>query len=126
MTIKYQYDKDNNLLTLNFFDVLKSDEIVTYFSELLDKNIVDRGFIEVVDLNDVTDLTLTYFDLERLYQISKKLNKIGHKVTLICAYTEKSKKIAAMMLPIFQNINFSFHISNYKADLDNNLRLFIN
>ena len=79
MPIQFQYDKENNMLNLTVRGKLDSKEIVEYFNKLLEGKFLRKGFLEIVDLNEVEDFTLRYSDLEQIDRLTSELNKIGQK-----------------------------------------------
>ncbi len=119
MPINFKYDNDTNTLYLKVTGILKSSEIIDYFNNLLNENFLKKGFVEVVDLNETTDFVLRYSDLSIIEELTKKLNNIGQKATLMCGYNNVSKGISSMMLPLYQSADFNFFICNSEDDLKN-------
>ena len=119
MPINFKYDNDTNTLYLKVTGILKSSEIIDYFNNLLNENLLTKGFVEVVDLNETTDFVLRYSDLSTIEALTKKLNNIGQKATLMCGYNKVSKGISSMMLPLYQSADFNFFICNSEDDLKN-------
>jgi len=119
MPINFKYDNDTNTLYLKVTGILKSGEIIDYFNKLLNENFLKKGFVEVVDLNETTDFVLRYSDLSIIEVLTKKLNNIGQKATLMCGYDNVSKGISSMMLPLYQRADFNFFVCKSEDDLKN-------
>jgi hypothetical protein len=119
MPINFKYDNGTNTLYLKVTGILKSSEIIDYFNKLLNENFLKKGFVEVVDLNETTDFVLRYSDLSIIEKLTKKLNNIGQKATLMCGYDNVSKGISSMMLPLYQRADFNFFVCNSEDDLKN-------
>ena len=119
MPINFKYDNDMNTLYLKVTGILKSSEIIDYFNKLLNENFLKKGFVEVVDLNEASDFVLCYSDLSIIKELTKKLNNIGQKATLMCGYNNVSKGISSMMLPLYQRADFTFFICNSEDDPKN-------
>jgi len=117
MAINSRYDNDTNTLYLKVTGILKSSEIIDYFNKLLNGNFLKKGFVEVVDLNETTDFVLCYSDLSIIEELTKKLNNIGQKATLMCGYNNVSKGISSMMMPLYCRADFEFVICNSEYDL---------
>jgi hypothetical protein len=117
MPINFKYDNDTNTLYLKVTGILKSSEIIDYFNNLLNGNSLKKGFVEVVDLNETTDFVLRYSDLSLIEELTKRLNDIGQKATLMCGYNNVSKRISSMMMPLYQRADFEFVICNSEDDL---------
>lgn len=121
MPIDYTYIEEKNALDLKVTGVLKSEEITSYFQEILDGNFLKPEFIEIVDFNGTTDFILCYSDLEIIARQTNELNQIGQKATMMCAYNKTSKGISAMMLPLYQKADFTFLICDSESDLKTSL-----
>ncbi len=117
MPIDFKYDNDTNTLYLKVTGILKSSEIIDYFNNLLNGNFLKKGFVEIVDLNETTDFVLRYSNLSIIEELTKKLNNIGQKATLMCGYNNVSKGISFMMMPLYHRADFEFIICNSEDDL---------
>ena len=117
MAINFKYDNDTNTLYLKVTGILKSSEIINYFNNLLNENFLTKGFVEVVDLNETTDFVLRYSDLSLIEELTKRLNNIGQKATLMCGYNDVNKGISSMMMPLYCRADFEFVICNSEYDL---------
>lgn len=126
MPISYEYEKETNVVNIKVTGVLTSGEIVNYFEQLLESNVVREGFIEVVDLNDVEDFVLRYSDLAQIQVLTSEINKIGQKCSLMCAYNELSKGVSSMMLILYQKADFEYYMIDSFIALKSKLRVFLN
>lgn len=117
MPIEFEYNSAKNTLDLKVTGILKSSEIIDYFQKLLEGEFLENGFMEIVDLNKTTDFLLRYTDLEIIEDLTKKLNNIGQKATIMCGYNEVSKGISSMMLPLYQRADFTFFICESESEL---------
>lgn len=117
MPIDFEYNSAKNTLDLKVTGILKSSEIIDYFQKLLEGEFLEDGFMEIVDLNKTTDFLLRYTDLEIIEDLTKKLNNIGQKATIMCGYNEVSKGISSMMLPLYQRADFTFFICESESEL---------
>ena len=124
MTIKFKYDDKINTVNIKIIGVLESSDIIDYFKQIIDGDLVKEGFIEIVDLNEAADFVLRYSDIDKIRELSIKLNKIGHKCSLMCAYNERSKGISSMMLPLYQKVEFEYFMCDSEIYLKNKLRMF--
>ncbi|GAA5316313.1 MAG: hypothetical protein AseanaTS_15170 [Candidatus Pelagadaptatus aseana] len=118
MPIAYEYFEDANILELKVTGELKSREIVDYFQLLLDGDFLREGFIEIVDLNGVTDFVLRFTDLEKIQQLTGQFQKAGQKATLMCCYNQRARGVSAMMNPLYLSAKFTFLICETEADKD--------
>lgn len=118
MTIKYEYNKDLNLLSVKVIDIITSGDILGYFNDLLDECAFSPGIIEVVDLNDVSDFILKFSDLEKIKLASEIFVSKGHRATLIYANSVLSKNIANIMMPLFQSVKFPVHLCTTDVEIE--------
>lgn len=73
MAITYEYSEKDNLVYTKSVGILDMNDIKEYFTDLLRSEIIQNGFIEVVDLENVDDFTINFNDCFELRKIFKKL-----------------------------------------------------
>ena len=125
MPIKFEYEEETNVVNIKVTGILTSDEIVNYFSELLESNVVRKGFIEVVDLNEVEDFILRYSDLEQIKILTAELNEIGQKCSLMCACNDVSQGVSSMMYILYQRADFDYYMVDSFVALKSKLNVFL-
>ena len=108
--IAHRYDAEANRLHLTITGILKSREISDYFSAVLGTEGLRPGFLEIVDLNQATDLELRLSDMKRLQELSMAMIASGHEATFALAYTPLSQAMLPFMQPLFQHVDLNIHV----------------
>jgi len=122
MAINYTYDLENKLLRTKITGVLTSAEVLNYFTEINQDKAAKFATKEIVDLNQVEDLVLTFSDLKSITKQTEILSKNGHEITLMCAYNPLSQDIEKMMRPLFLSIDLLVILCTSEEELNKNKR----
>lgn len=124
MPIHYKYDIEKNLIHSFADGVVTSNDIFEHFKNIFDDEVISDGFIEVADLNDVTDFIFSHSDINNIVMLVPKWKQKGHKATLFCTYNKKSDEVSTMMIPLFQKADLLLVICKSEEELESHLEAF--
>jgi hypothetical protein len=97
MAITYKYDQSRNLLLAEAKGVISVQELLIYFENVSEDLNIKSGFIEVVDLSEVTDLQISYSSAQKMTKGWDKWEHKSHKGSIMYAPTDLSFGILRMM-----------------------------
>ena len=90
MPITYHYEIDTKVIRAKATDLVSTKEILDYVTNIIEDTKIEKGFIEVVDFQTVSDLAVTYSELDPFPYIWGKYMKKGCKAVVIYAPTNLS------------------------------------
>lgn len=122
MPINYQFDTESKIVSAKATGTVSAGEILNYVNEVLADSRVPRDFAEIVDFEDIKDLTVSYSELEPFPNIWKRYRQKGCKQVLIYAPTDLSFG-TFRMLQTFVSLyddtaNTDFIVCRTKKELD--------
>ena len=126
MPITYQYESDANIVRAKATETITTKEILDYVTNITEDVTIESGFVEVVDMELVKDLVVTYSELGPFPNIWEKFMEKGCKATVIYAPTDLSYG-TIRMLQTFIATNHElaedlFIVVRSKEELENKLK----
>ena len=104
MPIKYDYDKDRNLVYAYPSGAILISDISQYFNTLIEDPNVENDFIEIVDLDGVNEFKFSYNEALELPNLFAGLkNKKNHRGVIIIGKKDFQFGMARMMSIISEN-----------------------
>jgi len=97
MAITYTYDQSENLLLTEAKSDISIQELLIYAKNVSDDQSIKSGFIEIVDLSEVTDLHISYSSARTLTNGWDKWKHKNHKGSIMYAPTDVAFGILRMM-----------------------------
>jgi len=97
MAITYKYDKSGNLVLAEVKGVISIQELLIYFENVSEDLNIKSGFVEVVDLSEVTDLQISYSSAQNITEDWDKWKQKSHKGSIMYAPTDLAFGILRMM-----------------------------
>ena len=97
MPITYQYESDANIVRAKATESITTKEILDYVTNITEDVTIESGFVEVVDMELVKDLVVTYSELGPFPNIWEKYMEKGCKGSVIYAPTDLSYGTIRMM-----------------------------
>ena len=126
MPITYQYESDANIVRAKATESITTKEILDYVSNITEDVTIESGFVEVVDMELVKDLVVTYSELEPFPNIWEKYMEKGCKGSVIYAPTDLSYGTIRMMQTVIsmrhEVAEDLFVIVRSREELDNMLK----
>jgi len=104
MPIKYDYDKDKNIVYSYPSGLISMSDITEYFNKLVEDPNVENGFIEIANLNEVTEFKISYKEALQLPNSFAEVKyKKNHKGTILIGKNDSQFGMARMMSIISEN-----------------------
>jgi len=104
MPINYEYDKDKNIVYSYPSGLISISDIAEYFNKLVEDPNVEKGFIEIANLNEVTEFKISYKEALQLPNLFADVkNKKNHKGTILIGIKDFQFGMARMMSIISEN-----------------------
>ncbi len=104
MPIKYDYDKNKNIVYSYPSGLISMSDITEYFNKLVEDPNVESDFIEIANLNEVTEFKFSYKDALQLPNLFAGVkNKKNHKGTILIGKKDFQFGMARMMSIISEN-----------------------
>ena len=126
MPITYQYESNSKTIRAKATETVTIKEILDYVSNITEDVTIESGFVEVVDMELVKDLVVTYSELEPFPNIWGKYMKKGCKGNVIYAPTDLSYGTIRMMQTVIsmrhEVAEDLFVIVRSREELDNLLK----
>lgn len=124
MPIQYKYDIEKNLVRSYADGVVTSNDIFEYFKDIFEDKAIASGFVEVADLNDVTDFVISHSDINKIAMLAPKWKQKGHEATLFCTFNKKSEEVSSMMIPLFQKADLLLFICKSEEEFKSHFEVF--
>ena len=84
MPIKYDYDKDKNIVFSYPSGLIYMSDITEYFNKMVEDPNVESDFIEIANLNEITEFKFSYKEASQLPNLFAEVkNKKNHKGTIL-------------------------------------------
>ena len=125
MTVLHQYDARNNLIKVEVTDILKSGDILKYFSDIIDEETIFPEFIDVVDLSMLEDIEIKWSDLEKIAVLARRFREKGHLSALFLAYSAKAQSAASFLIPIFREFFLDMQVCKKEKDYERMLSILL-
>ena len=104
MPIKYDYDKNKNIVCSKPSGLISISDIAEYFNKLVEDPNVEKGFIEIANLSEVTEFKISYKEALQLPNLFAEVkNKKNHKGTILIGKKDFQFGMARMMSIISEN-----------------------
>ena len=104
MAIKYECDKDRNIVYAYPSGLVSMSDISKYFNELVEDPNVGNDFIEIASLEGVEEFKFSYSEALQLPNMFAKLkNKKNHRGTILIGKKDFQFGMARMMSIISEN-----------------------
>jgi len=104
MPIKYDNDKNKNIVYSYPSGLISMSEITEYFNKLVKDPNVGSDFIEIANLNEVTEFKFSYKEALQLPNLFAEIkNKKNHKGTILIGKKDFQFGMARMMSIISEN-----------------------
>ena len=97
MAITYTYDQAENLVLTEAKEVISIQELSIYIVNVSEDLNIKSGFVEVVDLSEVTDLQISYSSAQNITKGWDKWKHKSHKGSIMYAPTDLAFGILRMM-----------------------------
>jgi hypothetical protein len=88
MPITYQYEPDTKIIRAKATGTITTKEMLDYVTNITEDITIEKGFIEVVDFQTVSDLVVTYSELAPFPDTWERYMEKGCKATVIFAPTD--------------------------------------
>jgi len=122
LPVNYSYREDKNLLSTTASGDLTVIEVLQYLESIIGNSKIGRGFVEVVNLEQIDDITLTYRSLNRFPELWTKYVEKGCAGTIIIAQSDLAFGMMRMVQTVAsasnnpQEISFDVCRSSEEAD----------
>jgi len=104
MPIKYDYDKNKNIVYSYPSGLISISDIAEYFNKLVEDPNVEKDFIEIANLSEVTEFKISYKEALQLPNLFAEVkNKKNHKGTILIGKKDFQFGMARMMSIISEN-----------------------
>ncbi len=104
MLIKYDYDKDKKIVYSYPSGLISMSDIAEYFNKLVEDPNVGSDFIEIANLNEVTEFKFSYKEALQLPDLFAGVkNNKNHKGTILIGQKDFQYGMARMMSIISEN-----------------------
>jgi hypothetical protein len=90
MPITYQYEADSKIVRAKAPELLTTKALIDFLTSIVKDIEIENGFVEVMDLELVRDLVITYSELSPFPYIWEKYMKKGCEAVVIFAPTAVS------------------------------------
>ncbi len=123
MPIKDDYDKNKNIVYSYPSGLISMSEISEYFNKLVEDPNVEKGFIEIANLSEVTELKISYKEALQLPNLFAEVkNKKNHKATILIGKKDFQFGMARMMSIISEN-EMTIRVVRSQEDAEKELNL---
>ena len=104
MPIKYDYDKEKNIVYGYPYGLVSMSDITQYFNKLVEDPNVESDFIEIANLREVAEFKISYKEALQLPNLFAEVNnKKNHKGTILIGEKDFQFGMARMMSIISEN-----------------------
>ena len=118
MPIKYEYDREKNIVYGYPYGLVSMSDITQYFDNLVEDSKVGSDFIEIVNLDEVTEFRLSYKEALQLPDLFAKVNNTKkHRGTILIGKKDFQFGMARMMSTITEN-DFSVRVVRSLEDAE--------
>ena len=118
MPIKYDYDKDKNIVYSYPSGLILISDISEYFIKLLEDPNVGSDFFEIINLDEVTEFKFSYKEALPLPDLFAGLkNKKNHRGIIMIGEKDFQFGMARMMSIIAEN-DLTFRVVRSKEDAE--------
>ena len=118
MPIKYDYDKNKNIVYSYPSGLISISDISEYFNKLVEDPNVESDFIEIANLHEVTEFKISYKEALQLPDLFAEVNnKKNHKGTILIGEKDFQFGMARMMSIISEN-DFTIRVVRSKEDAE--------
>ncbi len=118
MPIKYDYDKDKNIVYSYPSGLILISDISEYFIKLLEDPNVGSDFFEIINLDEVTEFKFSYKEALHLPDLFAGLkNKKNHRGIIMIGEKDFQYGMARMMSIIAEN-DLTFRVVRSKEDAE--------
>ena len=90
MPITYQYEIDSKIVRAKATELVTTKEILDYVTSIIEDPKIEKGYVEIVDFQTVSDLSVTYSEIDPFPYIWEEYMKKGCKTVVIYAPTDLS------------------------------------
>lgn len=90
MPFSYQYDLENNIIHTTAMGFIALSDIENHFFEVVENPQIKKEFIDIVDLEKVKNIDISFQELAPLQEIWNKFEKKGLKTIMVNAPTDIS------------------------------------
>lgn len=117
MSIEYEYEQESNLIRTAIIGTLTSEDILSYAKGVMTDNEIKAGFIEIVDMNRVTDLLIRYSDILKLKEAFDQWHSNKHSISIFYTPNDLSSGISEFMRPLFYQMGLTVHFCKTKKQV---------
>ena len=117
MPVNFTHDVQNNIVYTEVSGIFTTSELLDYVNGVSESESIGSGFVEVVRLN-ADDMILKFSDVERIISQISGWEKKNHSFTLMCTFTDKSKALASMLMPLFQKVSTKVTVMICSSELE--------
>jgi len=117
MPFTYQFDEQAKIVSIKVFGDASCQGVIDFFERFSREHPSADNFIEVIDFNEVNDFCIRYSEYKKMVEKIAHRHEFGPKVSIFCFYTEKSRGMAKLLFPLFQDLNTSIQVCNSQQEL---------
>jgi len=110
MPIELHYDESTSVVTMTAKGIVTIEEVIEYENIFISQYPTPREFIEIIKTEELDDVVFSYTSFKALAISIEQWKKHGQKATLFCAFSQKHKEIAELLLPIFQHLDITIQV----------------
>lgn len=110
MAIEFKFNDEIGMIIMSPKGTISLDEVIEYEAKFLSENCIPPKYVEVIKMDGIEDIVFSYKSFKAMFDAVELWKKHGHKLTLFCAFTEKHKEMADLLLPIFQHIDITIQV----------------
>jgi len=120
MPITYVYNPDDNVVYTNATGVVGADELREYFEKILADATISNRFWEIVNIEKVTNVTLTYKDCTALSSLVKRfINEKEYQGTLLFSPKKLPSLAASLFFAVLRTFSTAtFLVSSKKKEFE--------
>jgi len=123
MTVHYEIEEKTNIIRTYVKGILTSADILEHVERLLADEALKDNFIEIVDLSEVVDVSITFSDLSKLKPIFSEWVKRGHSISIFYVPTPLGNEFKVFMSPIFQASGLNIQFCKTKENIEKTLKI---
>jgi hypothetical protein len=128
MPVDYVYREDDNLVNTTASGVVTLTEILQYIESVLSNPQIRKGYVEIVDLDRIDDIELTYKNLRTFPDLWKKSIEKGCVGIIIIAQSDLAFGLMRMLQTVVSTVatlpDISFVVCRSREDAETTLASF--
>ena len=115
--IEYSVNPSDYQINTRVYGVLKTEDMIDYFEQVITKLDKHAKLIEVVNLECVEDAIFTYSHMNQIRALTDQWKQKGHQFSIFYAPNFTSSDIADMLLLVFRKVRINIHICKNEKEL---------